>query len=202
MSEQTSQLSRYVLSGIAGMLLTLAGCAASVPPYDYKIEPDPRAHEFQIGPLDQISVVVWKNKDMSADVTVRPDGIITLPLVGDVKAAGRTPSDLQKEITKRLGDFIRGEDIVVSVGVTAVNSYNFTVIGSVERAGLYSARTYVTAVEAVAMAGGPNRFAGNSLYIVRGSPPRRIPIDLRRATTSEHANENLVVLRGDLIVVP
>jgi polysaccharide biosynthesis/export protein len=193
---------RVLTASLAVLAIASSGCASSTPPYDYKVEPDPRRTEFQIGPLDQLSVVVWKNKDLSADVTVRPDGIVTLPLIGDVKAAGRTPSELQKEIAKRLGDFVRGEEAVVSVGVTAVNSYNFTVIGAVERAGFYSAKTYVTTVEAVAMAGGPNRFAGNSVYIVRGSPARRIPIDLKRATSSEHANENLVVLRGDLIVVP
>jgi len=181
--------------------LVSSGCA-SVPPYDFKTEPDPRSSEFTIGPLDQLSIVVWKNRDVSAEVTVRPDGIVTLPLIGDVKAAGHTPSQLQKDIVKRLSEYIRGEEIVVSVGVTAVNSYHFTVLGSVERAGFYSARSYVTTVEAVAMAGGPNRFAGNAVYIIRGNPSRKIPIDLKRATSSEHANENLVVLRGDVLVIP
>lgn len=179
----------------------VAGCA-SARPYDYRAEPDPRAAEFVVGPLDQLSVAVWKNKDLSAEVTVRPDGVITLPLIGDVKASGRTPTDLQREIKRRLSDFVRGDDLVVSVGVAAVNSYHFTVLGAVERSGYYQSKTYVSAVEAVAMAGGLNRFAGNSMIIIRGSPPRRIPIDLRRAASSEHAEENLTVLRGDLIVVP
>lgn len=191
---------RRVLLSLA--LAACTGCSSSVPPYDYKVEPDPRGSEFVIGPLDQLAVRVWKNQDLSAEVTVRPDGIITLPLIGDVRAAGRTPSDLQKEVAKRLSDFIRDEETLVSVGITAVNSYTFTVIGSVEHAGYYPAKTYVTVVEAIAMAGGPNRFAGSWAYIVRGKPARRIPIDLTRATSSEHADENLVVLRGDLIVVP
>jgi polysaccharide biosynthesis/export protein len=193
-----NKLARMAIGGV----LVLAGCAATAPPYDYKAEPDPRKSEFQIGPLDQLTVEVWKNKDMSASVTVRPDGVVTLPLIGDVKAAGRTPSELQKEIAKRLQDFIRAEDIVVSVGVSNVNSYNFTIMGSVERSGYYAPKSYVTTVEAVAMAGGPNRFAGNLVWIIRGNPSRKIPIDLRRATSSEHANENLVVMRGDLIVIP
>ena len=179
----------------------MVGCS-SVPYYDYKAEPDPRKSEFVIGPLDQLSVVVWKNREMSADVTVRPDGIITLPLIGDVKAAGRTPSELQKEIAKRYGDFVRDEEMVLSVGVIAVNSYQFTVMGSVEHGGLMTSRSYLTVMEALAMAGGPNRFAGSSLYIVRGNPARRIPVDIKRASSGEHPDENLVVLRGDLIVVP
>ncbi len=181
---------------------TLGGCRSSGPPYDYAKEPDPRGQEFEIGPLDQLQVIVWKNREMSADVTVRPDGFVTLPLIGDVKAAGRTPSQLQKDISKRLSTYMREEELAVSVGVSAVNSYHFTVMGKVEHAGYYTSRTYVTAVEAVAIAGGPTRFAGDEITIIRGNPPRKIPIDLRRATSSDHANENIVVLRGDVIVVP
>jgi polysaccharide export outer membrane protein len=182
-------------------LVAFAGCGGA-PAYNYKVEPDPRATEFTVGPLDQISVRVWKNLELSAEVTVRPDGVVTLPLIGDVRAGGRTPTEIQKEVAKRLGDFVRDEELVVSVGVTSVNSYSFTVLGAVEHSGYFTAKSYVTTVEAIAMAGGPNRFAGNTAYIVRGKPARRIPIDLRRATSSEYAAENLVVLRGDLIVIP
>jgi polysaccharide export outer membrane protein len=184
------------------VLATLATGCASNAYYDYKSEPDPRASEFKVGPLDLLQVVVWKNKDLSADVVVRPDGIVTLPLIGDVKAAGRTPSDIKNEVTHRLTDFVRNEEIVVSVAVAQVNSYYFTVSGNVEHAGLFSAKTYVSAVEAVAMAGGPNRFAGSSIYIVRGQPSRRIPIDLASAVSGEHPEQNLIVMRGDVIVVP
>jgi polysaccharide export outer membrane protein len=185
----------------AAMLLSFTACR-SVPTYDYAKEPDPRSQEWRVGPLDQISVVVWKNKELSVDVTVRPDGIITLPLIGDVRAEGHTPSELQKEIRARLGAFLKEEELTVSVGVSQINSYHFTVLGAVEHAGYFSAKTYVTTVEAVAMAGGPNRFAGHEVTIVRGNPARKIPIDLRRATSSDHANENVVILSGDLLVVP
>ena len=193
------KLSRSLRATTLFAVVVLAGCSSSIPPYDYKSEPDPRKSEFAVGPLDQLSVQVWKNKDMSADVTVRPDGMITLPLIGDVRAAGRTPTELQKEIHRRLGEYVRGEDLVVAVGITAVNSYNFTVMGAVEHPGFYAPKQYVTIVEAIAMAGGQNRYAGHVVNIVRGNPPRKIPIDLRRATSSDHANENIVVLRGDLI---
>jgi polysaccharide export outer membrane protein len=187
---------------MGAVLACLASGCHSTPVYDYKSEPDPRASEFKIGPLDLVSVVVWKNKELSADVVVRPDGIVTLPLIGDVRAAGRTPSDIKAEVTHRLTDFVRNEEIVVSVAVSQVNSYYFTVSGNVEHAGLFTAKTYVSAVEAVAMAGGPNRFAGDSIYIVRGTPARRIPIDLSSAISGEHPEMNLIVVRGDVIVVP
>lgn len=195
-------LRRVTLIGLFGLFVSLGLACGSGPRYEYAREPDPRSQEFRVGPLDQISVVVWKNKELSVDVTVRPDGIITLPLIGDVKAEGHTPSELQREISARLSAYLKEEERIVSVGVSAVNSYHFTVVGAVEHAGYYTAKNYVTAVEAVAMAGGPNRFAGHDLMVVRGNPSRRIPIDLRRAQSSEHAEENLVILRGDILVVP
>jgi polysaccharide export outer membrane protein len=182
--------------------LLVVGCGGSMPPYDYSREPDPRGQEFVIGPLDVLQVSVWKNKELSADAAVvRPDGVITLPLIGDVKAAGRTPSSVQKEIIQRLSAYIQPEELVVSVAVTQVNSYHFTVMGAVERGGYFTSRQYVTALEALALAGGPNRFAGNTLYILRGKPQRKIPIDIKRATSGEHDNENLVVLAGDVLVL-
>ncbi len=191
-----------MLRRLAIALFVLAlGCGSS-PSYEYAREPDPRASEYLIGPLDTLSIVVWKNQELSSEVAVRPDGIITLPLIGAVKAAGRTPSDLQRELAKRYTDYVRAEELVVSVGVTAVNSYSFTVSGNVEHPGVYSSRAYVTAVDAIAMAGGTNRFASDEIYVVRGTPARRIPIDLRRATSGAHPQENVVIIRGDLVVVP
>lgn len=67
-------------------------------------------------------------------MTVRPDGIVTLPLIGDVKAAGRAPSQIQKEISKRYAEYVRLDETAVSVGVAQVNSYSFTISGSVEKA--------------------------------------------------------------------
>lgn len=192
---------RIALLAAAAALVATTACR-SIPTYDYKVEPDPRGKEIKVGPLDVLSIVVWKNKDLSADVTVRPDGIITLPLIGDLSAAERTPSDIQKEVTKRYADFVKSEEIVVSVVVAQVNSYYFTVSGNVERAGLYHGHNYMTVVEAIAMAGGPNRFAGDGMYIVRGTPPRKIPIDIPSATNGDHPEMNVVVLRGDVLIVP
>lgn len=194
-----SRVSRVV--ALVSLLALSPGCGGSFN-YDYKKEPDPRRNEYVIGPLDHLSIVVWKNQELSGEVHVRPDGIMNLPLIGAVNAAGRTPTNLQGEIAKRYGEFLRAEEIVVSVGIVAVNSYSFTVTGNVEHAGVFSSHSYLTAVDALAMAGGPNRFAGDVVYIVRGPPPRRIPIDLRRATSGDHPEENVVVLRGDILVVP
>jgi len=183
------------------LLVTSLGCSSAVS-YDYKKEPDPRASEYQVGPLDQLKVVVWKNPELSADVVVRPDGVVTLPLIGDVKASGRTPTQIQKDITQRYANYIRVEESVVSVGVAQVNSLTFTISGNVEKAGVYAVKSYVTLLEALATAGGTNKYAGSAAYIVRGTPSRKIPVDLKAAASGEHPEQNLVILRGDLIVVP
>jgi len=202
MASPLNALSRSLLASLMSLVLASVGCGAATSSYDYKKEPDPRTSEYQVGPLDQLKVVVWKNQELSADVVVRPDGVVTLPLIGDVKASGRTPSQIQKEISQRYANFIRVEESVVSVGVTQVNSLSFTISGNVEKAGVYQVKTYVTVLEAIATAGGANKYAGNSAYIVRGTPSRKIPIDLKQASSGEHPEQNVVVLRGDLIVVP
>ena len=123
---------------------------------------------------------------------MRPDGTITMPLVGDIKAAGRTPSSLKSEITRRLQSFVRDDSAIVSVAVTEVNSYRFTVAGQVEHAGLLTAKYYVTASEAIAMAGGLNRFANpHKLTLVRNDSHglRRIPIDYERIASGLHPEE-------------
>ncbi len=193
-----------MLRTLASMALLLtclmaSGCGGSAP-YNYAREPDPRKAEYEIGPLDVLKVVVWKNAELSADVAVRPDGVVTLPLIGNVNAAGRTPTDLKDDIAKRYAAFVRLEESAVSVGVKEVNSYYFTVSGSVEKSGVYFAKNYVTVLEAIATAGGPNKYASKNAHIIRKQ--RKIPIDLKRAASGEHIEENLVVIRGDVIVVP
>lgn len=196
-----SLFASFLLAAALAGALASSACAGT-PAYDYRKEPDPRNKEYEVGPLDQLKVVVWKNAELSADVTVRPDGVVTLPLIGDVRAAGRTPSAIQKEVSQRYSHYIRVEESVVNVGVTQVNSLNFSISGQVEKPGSYSVKSYVTVLEAIATAGGPNKYASNNIFVVRGQPSRKIPIDLKAASSGEHPEQNIVVLRGDLIVVP
>src|SRR5262249_28756560 len=88
-----------------GMLVTTTG--GGWPAFDYSKEPDPRKREFVLGTSDQVRINVWKNPKLSTDARVRPDGTITMPLIGDLPAAGRTPSELQKEITAKLSSYVR-----------------------------------------------------------------------------------------------
>ena len=183
----------------------VAGCAHKAPPYDYAAEPDPRKQEFILGPSDVLHITVWRNPDLSGDAVVRPDGTITVPLVGDVRASGRTSEEVRKELTQRLGTFIKDDSAVVTVAVTAINSYRITVSGNVERPGTYNSSHYVTVSEAMAIAGGPNRFADpDQITVIRiaDKGTHRIPVDYPAMLAGKHPEQDVVLLSGDVIYVP
>jgi polysaccharide export outer membrane protein len=160
---------------------------------------DPRKRPYVIGPSDLVRVTVWKDPNLSTDAVVRPDGTITLPLVGEVMAAGQTAVELQKKISQRLATYAK--DAVVTVGVVEVNSYRFTVAGNVEHPGIFTSRYYVTISEAIALAGGPNRYAStSSMVLVRGAS--RVPIDYDGILSGDNPEQDIVVIAGDAIRVP
>lgn len=193
---------------IAALMLagTLAGCPTPQPYFNYAAEPDPRKNGFLLGPSDVLKVNVWHNPDLSGDAIVRPDGTITLPLLGDVAAAGRTPTEVRNEITARLKAYIKDESAIVTVAVAAVNSYRFVVSGNVEKPGSYNANHYASVSEAITLAGGPNRFASQEqAVIIRTGPDgkvRRIPIDNAAILSGRHPEQDLVILPGDTVYVP
>jgi polysaccharide export outer membrane protein len=182
------------------------GCAHAHVHYDYASEPDPRKTEYVIGPSDVLKISVWHNPDLSVESTVRPDGTITLPLIGDIRAAGRTPEQIRVELTQRLGAFIKDESAIATVAVTGINSYRFTVSGNVEHPGTFVSTHYVTVLEAMTLAGGPNRFADPEdtiLTRVEGKRGRRrIPIDYPDLLSGAHPEEDLALISGDTIYVP
>jgi polysaccharide export outer membrane protein len=160
---------------------------------------DPRTRPYVIGVSDVVRVTVWKDPNLSTDAAVRPDGTITLPLVGEVVAAGRTVVELQGKIGEHLSTFAK--DAVVTVAVVEVNSYRFTVAGNVERPGMFTSRYYVTISEAIALAAGPNRYASTGkMVIVRGT--RRIPIDYDAILSGKSPEQDIVILAGDAVRVP
>lgn len=164
---------------------------------------DPRKRPYEIGVADLVRITVWKDPNLSTDASVRPDGTITMPLAGEFHAAGRTAAQLQSEISTRLASYVK--DAVVTVAVIEVNSYRFTVAGNVEHPGMFTSRYYVTVSEALALAGGPNRYASTSdVVLVRtiNGRPQRVAIDYDKILSGERADEDVVVLAGDAIQVP
>ncbi len=187
-------------------VLGIASCGAPAVNYDYSREPDPRKSEYVIGIADHLAIRVWKNADLSADVIVRPDGTITMPLLGDLRAVGRTPTQLKEDIQRLLATYIRDESAVVTVAVTAVNSYTVTVSGNVEHPGVFSSQKYLTVVDAIELAGGLNRYAsGRETKIFRAGKDgriRTIPIDFDAVQSGKHPEANLALLSGDQVYVP
>src|SRR5262245_60504532 len=191
----------------AAWLLVVAACAARQPAYNYLEEPDPRKQEYVLGPSDVVRVTVWHNPDLSGDSAVRPDGTITIPLIGDLKAAGRTPHEVRDEISEKLKEFVKDEAAIVTVAVAAINSYRFTMACNFEPPGNYTANAYVTVSEAIALAGGPNRLASpEQIVIVRtgrkDGAPKRIPIDYPAILAGKKPEQDLPVLAGDTVYVP
>jgi polysaccharide biosynthesis/export protein len=182
------------------------GCSHAPPRYDYASEPDPRKQEYVLGPSDLLHITVWHNPDLTGDALIRPDGTISLPLIGDVRAAGRTPEQLRAEIVQMLTTFIKDQSAAVTVTVSGVNSYRFVVLGNVEHGGAFSSNRYVTVSEAISLAGGPNRFANpEEAVIIRNDATkgrRRIPIDYSSILKGTHPEHDLALMTGDTIYVP
>lgn len=188
------------------LVASLVACSAPPSNYPYEKEPDPRRSEYVIGVSDRLSIRVWKNPELNTDIEVRPDGTITMPLLGDVRAVGLTPTELKKEIGKALAQYIKEAGAVVTVAVTEVNAYKITVSGNVLQPGVYPSREFLTVADAVALAGGPNRFAKSSeVVLLRRNPKggvRRIPIDYESIQKGEQLRQNLVLLPGDTLFFP
>lgn len=193
---------------VASALVLAAGCSSTLPNYDYSKEPDPRSREVVLGVGDSISVNVWENKDFNTDATIRPDGTITMPLIGDIKAVGETPSSLKAKIKSRLGEFVRlGTSAEITVAVKSWRSYRFTIQGEVTHAGMFTADQYVTVADALALAGGPSKFAKrNEITLLRRDPKtgdiRRIPLDYDLIAAGKRQDMNIYVMTGDTIWVP
>jgi polysaccharide biosynthesis/export protein len=188
------------------LALAAAGCTPPVH-YNYGSEPDPRGKPYVLGVGDRIHISVWQNQDLSTDAVVRPDGTVTMPLVGDIKAAGMTPTQLRAKIREHLGDYLKGAIPTITIAVTDVASYRFTVSGAVFQGGSFTPGRYVTVMEAIAMAGGLTRFAKGDQIIVNRIDPdtgrvRRIPINYDLISSGAALRQNIVILAGDSVYVP
>ena len=195
---------RYLLIS----LMVVAACGPKNYDYPYEKEPDPHGKEIILGVGDIVSINVWDQKDLNTEATIRPDGTITMPLVGDLKATGQTPTALREKIKSSLANYVKlsngGNEITVAV--KQWKSYRFTVQGEVGRPGLYTNDEYVTVADALALAGGPTRFAKrNSISLMRKDQQgqtKSIPLDFDLLASGKRRDMNVWVLSGDVIYVP
>lgn len=164
----------------------------------------PADDSYVIGEDDVLGINVWNEPDLKQSVPVRPDGKISLPLVGDVQAAGRTPSQLQDEISAKLTAYITHPN--VSVVVQQIKSKKFNVLGRVMKPGAYTLSASTTVLDAIALAGGFQDFAKQKdIYVLRADSKggeARIPFNYKDVIKGKHREQNIAVEPNDTIVVP
>lgn len=158
---------------------------------------DPKT--YKIGAEDIVGIRVWREPDLSGPVMVRPDGKITLPLVGEIQAAGETPESLAKLITEGLSQTMTKPEVFVSV--QQVNSKKYFVSGEVTRPGVYSLVTSVSVLEALSLAGGLREFANQKkIIVVRGN--QRLKFNYKEVVDGKNLKQNITLEHGDHIIVP
>jgi polysaccharide biosynthesis/export protein len=158
--------------------------------------------EFLIGPDDVLGISFWKEPDMTGDVTVRPDGRITLPLIGEMQAAGLTPDALKEQIQKVATKLF--EDPTISVIVRTINSRKVFITGSVTRPGSHPLTRELTAMQLIAMAGGLTEFADKkNIRIVRteGGKQKTFKLNYNDVAQGKNLEQNIVLMPGDTVIV-
>lgn len=194
---------------IAGVLLGMSmGCTSVVSKEALDESVKPVSKEFLLGAEDVLEVTVWRNQDLSRTVVVRPDGKISLPLIGDVQASGLNSSQVAAKIAARLTEF--KENPNVSVSLKEVNSYFIYVLGEVLKPGKYPLKSYATVLQGVSMAGGFTQFASkNRMQVIRAHTNEdgkenqiRIPVPYNELVSGKGEIENFILKSGDTIVVP
>lgn len=158
-----------------------------------------RTEPYKIGPADVLQVNVWKEPDLTRDFEVRLDGMITLPLVGDIPAAGRTPTQLADTLAKSLERFIEAPR--VTVGVRA-NSARFYVVGQVTKSGEFPMNGRTTVVQGLALAGGFKEFAKTEGIVIIRQDQSVLQVNYKRIAEGKEISQNVFLAPGDTVVVP
>ena len=196
---------------LVSVILLISACggsggrlpASQLPPEQAELQ----APEYRLGEGDLIAVNVWKNPDLSVEVPVRPDGFISVPLVGDVLAGGRTPSQIAEDTEARLAQFVRSPQvsIIVKELVSSEFQNRVRVVGAVAEPRSVSHRKGMTVIDLVLEAGGTNEFASPQaakLYRKEIDGTKVYPIFLRSILRDGILDTNYALLPGDVVSVP
>ena len=174
------------------------GAPAVARPSDAAVPPG-----YVIGPDDLLSIVYWKDKDMSADVRVRPDGRIALPLINEVEAAGLTPEALQKKITEESKKYM--EDANITIVVREINSRKLFITGEVNKPGVYPLTSPTTVMQLISLAGGLREYANTkNITIMRNEGGKQISLkfNYKEVANGKNLRQNIELKPGDTVVVP
>ncbi len=165
--------------------------------------PVPPPPGYVIGPDDVLQVLYWREKDVSAEVVVRPDGMISLPLLNDVKAAGLTPEQLRDAVSEAAKRFF--EDPNVTIVIKAINSRKVFITGSVAKPGPYALSAPTTVLQLISMAGGLTEFAKQkNISVMRreNGKPLRFPFNYKDVSNGKNLKQNIELKPGDTVIVP
>jgi len=193
---------------MVGAVLASSVCAQSAPassPVQGLATPADKPHDnsFVIGNDDVLAINVWKEPDISRSIPVRSDGKISLPLVGEVQAAGLTPLKLEKDIADKLKNYISEPEVTVMV--QQINSQKFNILGQVARPGSYVMANSPTVLDAIALAGGFRDFAKQkSIYILRqgASGESHLRFNYKDVSQGKNMSQNVKLQPGDTVIVP
>ena len=175
-----------------------AAAAAAPRPTDPAVPPG-----YVIGTDDVLSIVFWKDKDMSADAQVRPDGRIALPLINEVQAAGLTPDQLRENILEESKKYM--EDASVTVVIRQINSRKAFITGEVNKPGTYPLTSPTTVMQLIAMAGGLREYANSKKIVImrtENGKQRRLPFNYKDIIEGKNLQQNVELKPGDTVVVP
>lgn len=202
-------LRRLALMVYGFALLSFAVGASSQAPLSVPPSATVAGTPYRINPGDELEILVWGDERLQRSVLVLPDGTFAFPLVGQVNAAGRLPSDIERVITAGLQPQYKGPVPQVTVSVKRASGYQFSVVGKVRNPGTFTPGRYVNALEALAIAGGPSEFANTgSARVIRKAGDRlfvvlvRIQDALRGDTGRLSSNDIPRIESGDTLVVP
>lgn len=198
--------------GIASVALT--GCAGGtgggpqLPAANFVANQEGPGEEYVIGPLDELTIFVWRNPELGGKVQVRPDGRITTPLITDMPAVGKTPTMLQQDIKLQLSQYIK--DPIVSVIVTSFNStfsQQVRVVGATEKPASIPFRANMTVLDAMIAVGGLSEYAaGNKARLVRyergTGRQREYSLRLNDLIKRGDIQANVRLQPGDVIIIP
>lgn len=191
---------------VTSLVLGMGACApfaASLPPAPSQANAADAV--YKIGALDTLNVVVWRNPDLSANVSVRPDGRVSLPLIDDLPAAGRVPAELARDIEQALSKFIRDPVVTVSVGgFRGGPAEQVRIVGEASRPQSIAFRQSMTVLDVMIQVGGLTDYAdGNGAVLVRGKEPsRQYRLRLKDLLKRGDISANVEMLPGDVIIVP
>lgn len=199
-------------AGVASVLLMLAACAGSsgpqLAPASFVAMQEGPGEEYVIGPLDKLTIHVWRNDELGAQVQVRPDGRITTPLVADMPAVGKTPTMLAEDIRLHLSQYIAEPLVTVIVNEFAGTfSQQIRVVGATEKPASLPYRANMTLLDAMIAVGGLSEFAsGNRAKLIRFDKSegrqREYALRLGDLLKSGNSRANVMLAPGDVIIIP